>query len=366
MLSQGLMLSFPLSYVICSFIFCRYHRLLVQKYGSKWDKAVATKGWAAKQGLSVQEAERVMDVELFLEGQTKWEADSPHHIMMLYEMSQHTVDQGWKEVEQTVHWGCQWELPKLDPEADVSAGQLVGPQTSKEEIQSLYLEVYKQQRLLGSPPREPKLLEEVVSSFEDCQGWKQKEASEMAVRSWSTDIWPPRSRTPGMGRREASVERSLAKVREAHQKALAMVAALEEEIELLSCPLISWPEVWAHSKSRDCHVHRSRRQKRSCHQVWPGGCPAPYFKYQPSRRNSESGREAAATEDLDLEEPPELGPEVTCFLRGSAENSEEEDEKVPSPKPPVKEFHRWVTWKAEACKMPSWWRELMGVPEVED
>ena len=132
--------------------------------------------------------------------------------------------------------GHQQELPKLDPEVDISAIQLVGPQTSKEEIQSLYLEVYKQQRLLGSPPREQELMEEVVSSFEDCQGQKQKEASKMAVRSRSTDIQPPRSRTPGRGRREASVERSLAKVREAHQKVLAMVAALEEEIEQLSHP----------------------------------------------------------------------------------------------------------------------------------
>ena len=72
------------------------------------------------------------------------------------------------------------------------------------------------------------------------------------------------------------------------------------------------------------------------------------------------------TKDPNLEEPPELGPEVTCFLRKSAKNSEEEEEKVPSPKPPVKELHKWVTWKAEACKMPSWWKELMAIPEVED
>ena len=58
----------------------------------------------------------------------------------------------------------------------------------------------------------------------------------MAVRSQSTDIQPLRSRTLGRGRREASVGRSLAKVREAHHKALAMVATLEEEIEWLSCP----------------------------------------------------------------------------------------------------------------------------------
>ena len=78
----------------------------------------------------------------------------------------------------------------------------------------------------------------------------------------------PKEQTPGRGRREASVERSLAKVREAHQKALAMAATPEEEIEQLSCPLIrSWPEVWVCSKSRDCYVHGSRGQKRRCHQV---------------------------------------------------------------------------------------------------
>ena len=79
-----------------------------------------------------------MDVELFLEGHTVWEADRPHHLVMLLEMFQHAADQGQKEVEQTVHQGCQHELPKLDPEADISTVQLVGPQTSKEEIQSLY------------------------------------------------------------------------------------------------------------------------------------------------------------------------------------------------------------------------------------
>ena len=55
---------------------------MTRKYGSKRDKALAAKGWAAKEGLLVQEAKRVMDVELFLEGQAKWEVDSPHHLMM--------------------------------------------------------------------------------------------------------------------------------------------------------------------------------------------------------------------------------------------------------------------------------------------
>ena len=339
----------------------------MQKYGSKRDKALATKGWAVKEGLSVWEAEWVMDVKLFLEGQTRWEADSPYHLMMIHEMFQHTTDQGQKEVEQTVQWGCQQELPKLDPEADISTVQLIGPQTSKEEIQSLYYEVYKLWRLLGSSPGELELMAEVVSSFEDCQGWKWGEAPEMTAKPRSADIWPPRSRMPGRGKKEASVERSLAKVREAHQKALAMAASLEEEIEWLSCPLIrSWPEVQACSRSRDCCVCRSRGQRRRHHQVWPEDCCAPYFEYHPSQRNSESGGEAAATEDPNYEELLELGQEVTCFLRGSAENTEEEDKKAPSPEPPVEELQKWVMWKAEAYEMPIWWRELMKIPGVED
>ena len=176
----------------------------------------------------------------------------------------------------------------------------------------------------------------------------------------------PQELNPWEREEESSVERSLANVREAHQKALAMVTALEEEIEHLSCPLImSQPEVRTHSRSRDCWIYGSRGWKRRHCQKWPENCLAPYFEYHPSRRNLESGREAMAIKDPDLEEPPELRLEVTCFLRGSAENSEEE-EKVPSPKPQVKEHHKWVAGKAEACKTPGWWRELLAIPEVQD
>ena len=116
-----------------------------------------------------------MDVELFLEGQTRWEEDSQHWLVMLYEMFKHATNEGQKEVECMVCWGCQQGLPKLDPEVDLSAIQLVGPETLKEEIVSLYLKVYKQQRLPGSPPRKPELTEEVVSSFEGCKRQKEVE-----------------------------------------------------------------------------------------------------------------------------------------------------------------------------------------------
>ena len=91
----------------------------------------------------------------------------------------------------------------------------------------------------------------------------------------------------------------------------------------------------------------------------------PTLKTTPPGETQESDGEGVATEDPDLEEPPELGLEVTCFLRGLAKNLETEG-KAPSPKPPLKELHKWVTWKVEACELPSWWRELLAVPKVKD
>ena len=105
---------------------------------------------------------------------------------------------------------------------------------TKEEIESLYLEVYKMQRLPGSPPREPELMQEVASSFKGCQGQKEERMPDAALSPWLTDAQPTWSRTPG---RESTAERSLATMQEAHQKALAAAAALKGEIERLSCRL---------------------------------------------------------------------------------------------------------------------------------
>ena len=94
-----------------------------------------------------------------------------------------------------------------------------------------------------------------------------------------TDIWLPRSRTPREERRDASVERSLAEVREAHQKAMALAPGSHPRRRdrlQLSFPL-TWSqlEAQAHSQSTDCHRCRSRGQKRRHCQVWPEDCCAP-------------------------------------------------------------------------------------------
>ena len=153
------------------------------------------------------------------------EVDSPHRLIILHEMFQHASGQGWKEAECMIHSGCQRGLPKLDPKADVSAIWLVGPQTSREEFKSLYYEVYKLQRLLGSPPRELELVAEVVSSLEDCLGQKGGKLPQTTEEPDLIDVWPLGSRTSRRRRRrDASMERSLTEAREAHQRALAMAA----------------------------------------------------------------------------------------------------------------------------------------------
>ena len=40
--------------------------------------------------------------------------------------------------------------------------------------------------------------------------------------------------------------------------------------------------------------------------------------------------------------------------------------KMPSPKPPIEELEKWVTWRAWTYKTSSWWQELVMVPGVDN
>ena len=114
-------------------------------------------------------------------------------------MFQHAATEGQKEAEWIIHQGCLQNLPQLNPEVGVPTVQLVGPETSKEELLELYLEVYKLHRLPGSPPREPALLEEVLSSLKDHQGCKEEKASAAMARPHPKD---PHSSRSGIPRKE--------------------------------------------------------------------------------------------------------------------------------------------------------------------
>ena len=91
--------------------------------------------------------------------------------------------------------GCQHGLPKLDPQADNSAVQLVGPQSSKEEFRALYYKVYKLRRLPRSPPWGLEWMEElaakIVSFLKDYLGQKGSKTTARDREAWSS--WCPAS-----------------------------------------------------------------------------------------------------------------------------------------------------------------------------
>ena len=167
-----------------------------------------------------------------------------------------------------------------------------------------------------------------MSSLEDCLEQKEGNSLQRVEEPGLAELWSPKRNTPRRGRRDTSSKRDLDKVREAHWKALATAATLEEETEQLS-QSITWgqSEAHAHYRSWDCHRPRSWGWNRRCCQVQPEQSPAPFFEYSPPWRGPESEEDEEALLDFDLEALPELGPEVNCFLQGLAGSSEEEDRK---------------------------------------
>ena len=105
------------------------------------------------------------------------------------------------------------------------------------------------------------------------------------------------------------MEQSLANVREAHQKALATAAALEGEIERLSCPISwKWPEVrGSYGRSKYHRAYRFTECKKRWHQVSFSNTPT---THPLTKENMGSAGEELTPEDLDLGEPLEVEPRV--------------------------------------------------------
>ena len=149
---------------------------MVVRYHNKREKFQMAKQQSADEWKPVWEMERVMDVELFLGIQDNWAEDSPHCLVVLYEMFRHATIEGWKEAEQIICQGHWQNMPQLNPEVGIPTIQLVGPETTKEELLEIYLEVYKLHRLPRSPPGELAVLEEVMASLPDSPRCKEEKA----------------------------------------------------------------------------------------------------------------------------------------------------------------------------------------------
>ena len=166
-----------------------------------------------------------MDAEKILDEYPHWEAGGLQCPLILQEMLLQAAHLGRKEAECMICQGCQHGLLHLDLQADISAVQAVGPQTSKEEIRDLYYQVYKLWRLLGSPPCglewTEELVRDMVSSLKNHLRQKGGQPPREPEESEPADNWPLQSKTPRRRRRDTSTERDLAEMTEAHQRALA-------------------------------------------------------------------------------------------------------------------------------------------------
>ena len=179
-------------------------------------------------------------------------------------------------------------MPQLNPEAGIPTIQLVGQETTKEELLEIYLEVYKLHRLPGSPPGETAILEEVMASVPDHPKSEEDKTPEAAAQPHPGGSHSSRSSTPHRIRNDDSVVQSLTTVCTAHQKVLAMVATLEEEIERLSRTR-NCSQSRARSKSRDCQRPSREGQKKRCHQVQFADEPAPSQSANPKTQPGEEG-----------------------------------------------------------------------------
>ena len=109
--------------------------------------------------------------------------------------------------------------------------QLVHLEIDREQLLELYLEVYKLHRLPGSPPGEPAILEE-ISSVLPCRPPEEKGTPNSQKPVGQEGFHLPWNRL-SLREWEDSIDRSLARVCEAHRKALSTAMTLEEEIERL-------------------------------------------------------------------------------------------------------------------------------------
>ena len=216
-------------------------------------------------------------------------------------------------------WGHWHGLLGLDPQADVSAIWSVGPWTSREEIRDLYHQVYKHRRLPGSQLCRPEwageLMRDMVSSLKKCLRQKEDESPSGWGEPELTDTCLMWSKTPRRWRWGTLAKNKLAKVREAHQRALATTITLQEKIERLSQSIIrGQPDTHTHSWSHDWWRRRSWGQSRR--HCWALLEDRPTHSPMHSPPQWEDKDAEPPFLEFDLGPPLELGDRCWAFLWG--------------------------------------------------
>ena len=112
------------------------------KYESCMSKTTTAKKLVQKTGISVWEAERQLNADIFLDEYPRWEPHRSHCPFLLHCMVAHAAAMGQKKQDQAIHQGHQQSLPRQDLSVESSAIELFGPKSTREEIRGVYNEVY--------------------------------------------------------------------------------------------------------------------------------------------------------------------------------------------------------------------------------
>ena len=191
------------------------------------EKSWVTHHWVEEEGLSVREAERVIESEMFLDEYPQWELGTPHQTVILHEMFLHAAEQGQKEAECMCHQGHQSCIPEPNPKADESAMELVGYQMSRREMRDIYHSVYLLQRCPGSLShralRRRRAIQDILSSLQT------------QLQRW---MYSAKTEGPGAHGKERVGTKPLQSYEVAlwatHQKALETTKALHNDLERLN------------------------------------------------------------------------------------------------------------------------------------
>ena len=225
------------------------------------EKSLVTCHQAEEEGLSIREAERVIESEMFLDEYPWWELGTPNWTVILYEMFLHAAEWGQKEAEHMCHQGHQSHIPEPNPMADQSAMELVGYRTSRKEMQDIYHSVYLLWRCPGSPScgasRRRRAIQDILSSLQaQLERWtySAKTKGPSAHGRERVGTKPPQSYKVAL--------------QDACQKAWETAKALCDDLERLNdkhrerswaCSQSrSWPRVHSRSRSRGCLRNCSR------------------------------------------------------------------------------------------------------------
>ena len=317
-------------------------------YGDRMEKSRMACHRVEEEGLSFREAERVVELELFLDEYPRWGLGTPHWSVILHEMFLHAEVWGQKEVEHMCHWGCQNSIREPNSEVDQSAMGLVKFWMSQKEIREVYHSVYLLNRLWGFPScgktRRRRAIQDILSSLEaQQQRWTymtKTQNLDAHGREWELDM--PHSYKAALWA--------------AHQKALETAEALQSDLNRLDNEHRgrtrvhsqggSRPRAWSGSPTRA----RSRGQSRDWART-----------QSQSHHHIDSRNECPHSPDYNWEPP---NKRVSFHIpRGKELVTDRGDSPT---EPSINDLELWLEHQAEQLGTPTWWGELEAIPGITD